>query len=246
MLKRIWREEILGFITMLITIAIRVVYIQFFLSDVVVVNDYYQGTYNMEIYQLEQLGLGDIYKSMLSVVMLFCTNSTEVVIYTNVVLQILTVIFVYITIRVFSNSSFASLFALVVSVVLFFMGNLREGSGMYVFILVVAAVICLMCLMVKLVSNSKNSKRNEFRESSPIHEDRKKYSVASQNPIGEMREITLDDIEEREQNAIQFIENPLPVPKRREHKEMDYALDISDDSDYDLHDLTGLDYFDFE
>jgi len=244
MLKRIWREEILCFITMLITIAIRVVYIQFFVEDVAVVNDYYQST-SAQVEQLRQFGLSEIYTGMLSVVMLFCGNSADVVMYTNVLLQILTVVFVYLAIRVFTNSSVASAFSMIVSLVLVFMGNLREGSGMYVFILVVAAVVCLMCLMAKLVSNSKTTKSNEFRESAPIYEGRRRYSVTP-NTLGEMREITLDSIEEREQNAIQYIENPLPVPKRREHKEMDYALDIGDDSDYDLIDLEGLDYFDFE
>ncbi len=243
MLKRILREEILGFITLLITIAIRVVYIQFFVEDVVV-NNYYQST-SSQIEQLRQFGLSEVYTGMLSVVMLFCGNSADVVMYTNVLLQILTVVFVYLAIRVFTNSNVASAFSMMVSLVLIFAGNLREGSGMYVFILVVAAVVCLMCLMAKLVSNSKNTKSNEFRESAPIYEGRKRYS-ASHSELGEMREITLDSLEEREQNAIQYIENPLPVPKRREHKAMDYALDIGDDSDYDLIDLEGLDYYDFE
>lgn len=245
MLKRIWREEFLGFITMLITIAIRVVYIQLFVEDVVVVNDYYQST-GTQMEQLEQFGLSGIYTWMLSIVMFFFGNSADVVMYTNVLLQILTVVFVYITIRVFTNSSVASAFSMIVSLVLIVVGNLREGSSMFVFVLVVAAVICLLCLMVKLVSNSKNTKSNEFRESSPMYESRRRYVPAPQPELGEMREITLDSITEREQNEIQFIENPLPVPKKREHKEMDYALDITDDMDYDLQDLTGLDYFDFE
>lgn len=245
MLKRFWREEFLGIVTILITIAIRVGYIKLFIEDVVVVNDYYQNA-GTQIEQLKQFGLSDVYTWMISIVMLFCGNSANVVMYTNVLLQILTVVFVYITIRVFTNSSVASAFSMIVSLVLVVTGNLREGSSMYVLVLVISAVICLMCLMIKLVSNSKNTKSNEFRESSPIYEGRRRYTPVPQPELGEMREITLDTIEEREQEAIQLIENPLPVPKKREHKEMDYALEITDDTDYDLQDLTGRDYFDFE
>ncbi len=47
--------------------------------------------------------------------------------------------------------------------------------------------------------------------------------------------------------TVQYIENPLPVPKRREHKEMDYAFEpTGKDDDYDVRDLTGKDYFDIE
>ncbi len=43
-----------------------------------------------------------------------------------------------------------------------------------------------------------------------------------------------------------FIENPLPVPKRREHKEMDYAIEVGEGDDYDITDMTGKDFFDIE
>lgn len=62
-------------------------------------------------------------------------------------------------------------------------------------------------------------------------------------PAG-MKEITADAVEERQ---IRMIENPLPVPKRREHKEMDYMLtDIPENDDFDLKDMTGIDFFDIE
>lgn len=43
-----------------------------------------------------------------------------------------------------------------------------------------------------------------------------------------------------------FIENPLPVPMRREHKEMDYIIEVSENDDYDITDMTGKDFFDIE
>ena len=124
------------------------------------------------------------------------------------------------------------------------MSDLIEELGMGIYILIAVVIICLVCLIAKLISNSKKSKQNDI-ENTQMYENGQRNNV-SFAATGEMREITLEDIEEREHNAIQYIENPLPVPKRREHKEMDYAIDVSDDSDYDLQDMTGIDYFDFE
>ena len=66
-------------------------------------------------------------------------------------------------------------------------------------------------------------------------------STDSLVPLG-MREIKLEDIETK------YIENPLPVPKRREHKEMSYAINelTSENDDYDVKDMTGMDFFDIE
>ena len=63
------------------------------------------------------------------------------------------------------------------------------------------------------------------------------------SPAG-MKEITVDAVEIK---PVQMIENPLPVPKRREHKEMDFMLtDIPENDDFDLKDMTGMDFFDIE
>ena len=41
-----------------------------------------------------------------------------------------------------------------------------------------------------------------------------------------------------------FIKNPLPVPKPHVSKEMNYDLITDDDSDYDITDISGKDYYD--
>jgi hypothetical protein len=70
-------------------------------------------------------------------------------------------------------------------------------------------------------------------------------STDSLVPLG-MREIKLEDIETTKK--VKYIENPLPVPKRREHKEMSYAINelTSENDDYDVKDMTGMDFFDIE
>ena len=61
-----------------------------------------------------------------------------------------------------------------------------------------------------------------------------------------MKEIKLEDIEST--RKVKYIENPLPVPKRREHREMSYAINElnSGNDDYDITDMTGMDFFDIE
>ena len=60
-----------------------------------------------------------------------------------------------------------------------------------------------------------------------------------------MKEITLDDVKNEEQKP-DFIENPLPVPKRRAHKEMDYAIAVDEKDDYDITNMSGMDFFGIE
>ena len=60
----------------------------------------------------------------------------------------------------------------------------------------------------------------------------------------DMREILPEDIEVKK---TEFIENPLPLPKKKEHKKMDYAVELSlDNDDYDIVDMTGMDFYDIE
>ena len=62
-------------------------------------------------------------------------------------------------------------------------------------------------------------------------------------PDTSMKEIRYDDLED---DKVQYIENPLPVPKRREHKEMDYAFETTGSDDYDIKDLSDKDFYDIE
>jgi hypothetical protein len=56
-----------------------------------------------------------------------------------------------------------------------------------------------------------------------------------------MKEIMLEDLEEKK---VKFLENPLPVPKRREHKALDYAIEVPEDDDFDIKDIPENDDFD--
>jgi hypothetical protein len=56
-----------------------------------------------------------------------------------------------------------------------------------------------------------------------------------------MKEINSEDLEKKE---VKFLDNPLPVPKRKMHREMDYAIEVSDDDDFDIKELPDNDDFD--
>ena len=75
------------------------------------------------------------------------------------------------------------------------------------------------------------------KQEEPAQKQEEKVTVVSVevnsdtvSPAG-MKEITVDAVG---QKPLQMIENPLPVPKRREHKEMDFKLtDFPEDDDFD-------------
>jgi len=82
------------------------------------------------------------------------------------------------------------------------------------------------------------------------HKKTVKESVSNKTKVSDsllpdtsMKEIRYDDLEN---NKVHYIDNPLPVPKRREHKEMDYAFEPADNDDYDMKDLTDKDFYDIE
>lgn len=68
-------------------------------------------------------------------------------------------------------------------------------------------------------------------------------SPQSFTPVG-MHEV---HVNEDTSTSTDYIENPLPVPKRKEHKQMDYAINLTKDNDfYDITDMTGMDFFDLD
>lgn len=64
--------------------------------------------------------------------------------------------------------------------------------------------------------------------------------------LQEMPRTVVENVSERK-NKTQYIENPLPVPKRKEHKQMDFTIDLlNDNDDFDIIDMSGMDFFDIE
>lgn len=93
-------------------------------------------------------------------------------------------------------------------------------------------------------NNNASVKEDSIIEQESQMEENSQKEESEIVPPG-MKEIILDD--ETKKKKVKFIENPLPVPKRREHKEMDFAVELRDNNDdYDIKDVSGMDYFDIE
>ena len=110
------------------------------------------------------------------------------------------------------------------------------ASGIWIYGEYYGKTNCKVITLDDIIGNKENKKQEE---KSPDK------STDSLVPLG-MREIKLEDIETTKK--VKYIENPLPVPKRREHKEMSYAINelTSENDDYDVKDMTGMDFFDIE
>lgn len=92
---------------------------------------------------------------------------------------------------------------------------------------------------------TEKEEKNIITESSPSLEEEEHTAQEKEAVPAGMKEIILDA--EEKKKRITFIENPLPVPKRREHKAMDFAIGLADENDdYDIKDVSGMDFFDIE
>lgn len=95
-----------------------------------------------------------------------------------------------------------------------------------------------------IIGENKNHLQTDLKKEELLKDENKSEQDTEIIPPG-MKEIILD--EEEKKKKVKFIENPLPVPKRHEHKEMDFAIGLREDNDdYDIKDVSGMDFFDIE
>lgn len=95
-----------------------------------------------------------------------------------------------------------------------------------------------------IIGENKNSLQTDLKKEELLKDENKSELDTEIIPPG-MKEIILD--EEEKKKKVKFIENPLPVPKRHEHKEMNFAIELREDNDdYDIKDVSGMDFFDIE
>lgn len=154
-------------------------------------------------------------------------------IYLNVFLQLMAVLALFFAVRILSNSYIGFVVSMVLATIPAYIKITVKASPLHLTVLFWAAVFLLVSILFRLagivvrllgldgeIVGAETTKREE--------------------PLG-MKEILPEDIGMKK---TQFIENPLPVPKRKEHREMDYAIEPSPNDDYDITDMTGIDFFD--
>lgn len=229
------------------------------------------------IYKAQSLGIDDIYTMALSASMLLFGNCEMAGVYLNIFLQVLVIVCIYFAVGFVANAQVSLLIAIVISLISFYSDKVYEISSfnllmlLYAVGLFILSIICKgasMFVFKKKTAEQENSilsdiqeeqngvitlddiigdagsslKKEEDKQKEVLHETDAEIEEAV--PAG-MKEIILD--EDDKKKKVKFIENPLPVPKRHEHKEMEFAVELQDDNDdYDIKDISEMDFFDIE
>lgn len=277
-----WRTVLFLVILVIITLFVRLFFLQSNMATIVSVGDHYQKAVigNQGIYRIQYLNLDEVYTMVLSICMLIFGNYEVAGVYLNIVLQVVAAIILYFSITFVANAHVAFLVAAVISLIPFYADKVYEVSSFNLLILIYAMGLFLLAIISKVVytftrkkklveqetinqieevkeehtgvitlddiiGNSNTSVEEDSKEKNDMQIEEKNDKEESDIVPPGMKEIILD--EEEKKKKVKFIENPLPVPKRREHKEMDYSVEVSNDNDdYDIKDVSGMDFFDIE
>lgn len=268
MKRKGWITGLLLIILASIAVIVRIYYINNLMAEVSINEDIYNaarvsvGADGLSSAFADGFHMQSLYICNLYLVFMIFGNFTVAGVYLNILYQILTVLLVYIVAKGMTNRYVGFALGLIIAILPVYINSLSEVTiqNMEIFI---ASLICALVISVvrmvyrryaarKAASRQKSTQENLQGEILP-----KKPETASREgtvavtdtgivPVLDtsMKEILLDDLED---NKVQYIENPLPVPKRREHKEMDFAFEpTGSDSDYDIKDMTGRDFYDIE
>ena len=169
-------------------------------------------------------------------------------VYLNVGLQMIAVLLLFSAGNNFFNrylgmvfGAIGAVFPMIVSLV----SRVDETNMNMLFVVVVIWCLSGIVYLIRYLIGKKRAKALLAKENAVEITENEQIVQAETAvvPDSSMKEIILDDVEEQKPK---FIENPLPVPKRRAHREMDYAIETDDNDDYDITDMTGKDFFDIE
>ena len=262
MKKRSWLTGLLLMILASIAVIVRIYYVNRLMDAVNISED----IYNAAKVSVESNGLASVlegglhmqslYICSLYVAFLIFGNFTVAGVYLNILYQVLTILLVYLAVKSLTNRYVGFAGSLLLAIVPGYISVLSEVTVLNMQIFTAALGGAIAAAAVRLLYGRYAAKKNssgsdDFRD--PGRPDMRTIHpepggtpdvAASPLPDTSMKEILYEDLEDKK---IQYIENPLPVPKRREHKEMDYAFEpTGNKEDYDVKDLTGKDYFDIE
>lgn len=169
-------------------------------------------------------------------------------VYLNVGLQVLAVIMLFCAGKNFFNRYLGIVLGAIYAVLPMIVSQISRVDEINMKMLFVVAGIWCFSVIVYLFRYLHRKKKEKVlfvkENAAEMTEiDQKVQTKTVAVPDSSMKEIILDDVEEQKPK---FIENPLPVPKRRAHREMDYAIETDENDDYDITDMTGKDFFDIE
>ncbi len=246
-----WMSVLFLFILTGIAIIVRVYYINNLMDEVSINEDIYNaakvrlGTSGLASVFADGFHMQSLYIYTLYLFFLIFGNFTVAGVYLNILYQVLTVLMVYLIVKNVSNRYIGFTAGVIVSVIPMYVGNLAQVTMLNMQIFIAAVLCTVISYVVRIFYNRRKGMKatepgqNIMPESIAVVPEPEASVVLDSS----MKEILLDDLEDKK---VQYIENPLPVPKRREHKEMDFAFEPTGNDDYDLKDMSGKDFFDIE
>lgn len=262
MKKRSWLTVLFLIILSSIAIIVRVYYVNHLMAEVNISEDIYNaakvsiGSKGLAFAFSDGFRIQSLYICNLYLAFLLFGNFTVSGVYLNILYQVLTVVLVYIAVKSLTNRYVGFAAGLILTILPVYIDTLSDVTIQNMGILIAVLGGTIVILLIRWVYHGNMAKRNisdKMIVNKPGPQENEKNSADAEKavyvdtnilPDTSMKEILYDDLED---NKVQYIENPLPVPKRREHKEMDFAFEPTDsDGDYDVKDLTGKDFYDIE
>lgn len=216
-----------------------------------------------------EISLINIYTYLLSLFMMIFGNSEIAVISLHIVLQIIGIVLLYWSMQLITNMYVGAIASFLLAILPWYVKKIYiiDTFHLLCFLLVVILFVFALIFVEARKSIEKRKYKYIYHEKEEIIEENKEQDtrvitlndiIGTENkeekkeeqecyatPLG-MKEIRMEDID-KHKKEVKYIENPLPVPKRREHKQMDYAIELNtDNDDYDITDMTNMDFFDVE
>lgn len=241
------------------TFIIRVLYISYFMDKVNVDEQLLnmalikKGGSEIKNVFLSGFSLRTVYALFLSFFCIIFGNFAVAGVYLNVALHIAASLLLFCAGFNFFNRYVGLVIGVIYAFFPFFVKDVSNVNEINIRILFIIALVWIVSVLVWLVRRFCERKKSgkvlmeenvTMEESSnDVHEEPDVMTPQVSVPDSSMKEIILDEAEIQKPK---YIENPLPVPKRRVHKEMDYVIETDASDDYDITDVAGKDFFDIE
>jgi hypothetical protein len=225
-----WDIGLLFLLLLIATVGVRIYYVNCLMADIVMSEDVHN---HVEVIGLSSVfgagfNLKTLYFAALYLIYYVLGNLENAGVCLNVIFQTFTIMiifwYVYHVSKKYYCFRISMLFAVFPAYI--YKISMVDYYNMVVFLWVALIIVVLLA----------NRKINSIL-------GKKKKNIDSEEDSS-MREIVLADYEDTQ---VKLLDNPLPLPKRREHREMEFAIELTpENDDFDIKELPEGDDFDIE
>jgi hypothetical protein len=225
-----WDIGLLFLILLIATVGARIYYVNCLMTDIVISEDVHN---HVEVIGLssvfgDKFSLRTLYYAALNLIYYMLGSLESAGVCLNIIFQCFTIIIVFWYIYYVSRKYYCFRLSMLLAVFPAYIYKIStvDYYNMVVFLWVVLIIVVLLANRKINLIFSKNKKNIDNKEDSS------------------MKEIVMADYEDTE---VKLLDNPLPMPKRKEHKEMDFAIELTpENDDFDIKELPEGDDFDIE